>query len=283
MRDSIADAAKVISGADALVITAGAGMGVDSGLPDFRGREGFWNAYPAFRHLGLEFAELANPRWFKSDPALAWGFYGHRLNLYRKVEPHRGFAILRQWASRCRLGCWIFTSNVDGHFQRAGFEESRIVEIHGSIHRLQRVDDPGSSVWSADGIEVRVDPETIRASPPLPHDPSTGALARPNILMFNDADWNPSITDAQLRRYEAWMESIRGARLVVIELGAGRAIPTVRLHGEALVAEGGHLIRINRREAEALNGVSLFMGALEALEAIDRVISPRNGSHRSEA
>jgi hypothetical protein len=35
-------AAKEIKEADALFITAGAGMGVDSGLPDFRGNSGFW-------------------------------------------------------------------------------------------------------------------------------------------------------------------------------------------------------------------------------------------------
>ena len=36
---------------DALLVAAGAGMGVDSGLPDFRGDEGFWRAYPPFAAL----------------------------------------------------------------------------------------------------------------------------------------------------------------------------------------------------------------------------------------
>lgn len=40
-------AADWISQAESLLITAGAGMGVDSGLPDFRGEQGFWNHYPA--------------------------------------------------------------------------------------------------------------------------------------------------------------------------------------------------------------------------------------------
>src|SRR5689334_25005330 len=92
--------AEWFSEADGLLITAGAGMGVDSGLPDFRGREGFWRAYPPFAELGLDFRSLANPRWFRDDPALAWGFYGHRRNLYRETEPHEGFAILRRWAAR---------------------------------------------------------------------------------------------------------------------------------------------------------------------------------------
>src|SRR5215471_9978885 len=90
-------AARAIESADALLIGAGAGMGVDSGLPDFRGNEGFWKSYPPLKKLGLSFVNLANPHWFRSDPELAWGFYGHRQALYRTTRPHAGFAILRKW------------------------------------------------------------------------------------------------------------------------------------------------------------------------------------------
>src|SRR5262249_50285934 len=79
--DLIAQAAREIASADALIIGAGAGMGVDSGLPDFRGDQGFWRAYPVYEKLGLSFSSMANPRWFRTDPEMAWGFYGHRLGL----------------------------------------------------------------------------------------------------------------------------------------------------------------------------------------------------------
>src|SRR6185437_1705178 len=91
-------AARLLAQADGLMITAGAGMGVDSGLPDFRGDEGFWKAYPMLGELGISFAEMANPRHFASDPAMGWGFYGHRLQLYRATVPHAGFASLQQVA-----------------------------------------------------------------------------------------------------------------------------------------------------------------------------------------
>src|SRR5262245_5286806 len=52
---AISEAAAAIRSAEALLIGAGAGMGVDSGLPDFRGNEGFWKAYPPLRKLGLSF------------------------------------------------------------------------------------------------------------------------------------------------------------------------------------------------------------------------------------
>src|SRR5262245_30593223 len=121
--ESLQRCAELVSAADALLITAGAGMGVDAGLPDFRGTEGFWRAYPALARARLRFEEIANPEHFFSDPTLAWGFYGHRLNLYRRTPPHAGHHILRRWADRMANGAFVFTSNVDGLFQKAGLHD----------------------------------------------------------------------------------------------------------------------------------------------------------------
>ena len=57
-------AAEAIKSAKAMIVTSGAGMGVDSGLPDFRGDQGFWNAYPMYAHLGISFIDAANPSNF---------------------------------------------------------------------------------------------------------------------------------------------------------------------------------------------------------------------------
>lgn len=75
-------AAKAIQTSKALLITAGAGMGVDSGLPDFRGNQGFWKAYPYFQKVGMSFTDAANPEFFRKDPKKFWFFYGHRYQSY---------------------------------------------------------------------------------------------------------------------------------------------------------------------------------------------------------
>lgn len=62
--------------------------------------------------------DMAHPETFTRDPERAWGFYGHRLNLYRRHPPHAEFAILRRWAASMPLGAFIMTRNVDGHFQQ---------------------------------------------------------------------------------------------------------------------------------------------------------------------
>jgi NAD-dependent SIR2 family protein deacetylase len=257
--------------ADALLIAAGAGMGVDSGLPDFRGNEGFWKAYPPFAKLGLGFASLANPRWFDDDPALAWGFYGHRLELYRSTTPHAGFKLLRGHAATLPFGAFAYTSNVDGQFQKSGFADDRVCEAHGSIHHLQCVaqcerDEP---IWTC-RERVYVNPQSLRAPEPWPRCTTCGALARPNILMFGDGAWRHERTSAQEVHLYRWLAAVRGKRLVIVELGAGGTIPTVRNFSERLVRDASAtLVRINPREPRGPFGtISLPLGALAALRRI---------------
>lgn len=78
-------------------------------------------------------------------------------------------------------------------------------------------------------------------------------------------------------RYEHWIAGVKkaGAKLVVIELGAGTAVPTVRLESEHIVRdlEKAELIRINIEQPEvpadiAPKSVSLAMGALDAISQI---------------
>jgi len=262
---AIREAARVIQQADALFITAGAGMGVDSGLPDFRGDEGFWRAYPPFKARGLTFVDMANPSWFERNPAVAWGFYGHRLALYRQTLPHEGFRILRRWAENMRFGAFVFTSNVDGQFQRAGFSEDAIVECHGSIHHFQCTVPCHEQIWEADA-PITVDPSTFEASEPLPRCPRCGKLARPNVLMFGDWNWIADRTSAQERRWDEWLEEQRSASLAIVEMGAGSAVPTVRRTSEQIGRrKGATLIRINPREPEVPSGHLGIAGSAKAI------------------
>ncbi|KWF71677.1 SIR2 family NAD-dependent protein deacylase [Burkholderia pseudomultivorans] len=264
--DLVASAVAALARADALLVTAGAGLGVDSGLPDFRGTDGFWRAYPALRHERFEFHEIASPQAFRAHPQLAWGFYGHRLSLYRSTVPHAGFAILRRWIEAMPNGGFVLTSNVDGQFQAAGFDPARIVEIHGSIHALQCLRPCSDQTWDAASFVPDVDAAACRLVGAPPRCPRCGGLARPNILMFGDSGWLGARYDAQERALNDWLA--RAGRVAVVEIGAGTAIPTVRLLSERL---GADVIRINAREAHARRAdvIGLKGGALATLTALD--------------
>ncbi|MBL8532611.1 MAG: NAD-dependent deacetylase [Betaproteobacteria bacterium] len=259
-------ACTLMAGADALLVTAGAGMGIDSGLPDFRGPGGFWRAYPALGRRGIDFTEIASPAAFDALPRLAWGFYGHRLALYRVTRPHRGFAILRRLGKRTKNGLRVFTSNVDGQFQKAGVSEDHVAECHGSIHWLQCLENCGRRPWTADDIAPDVDEETCEWRGALPTCPDCDGLARPNILMFGDYGWTGSRYSRQEEQLERWLGRARA--LVVIEVDAGTAIPSARRFGEWTRAP---IIRINPREPEIRGerDVSLPLGALDALQFLE--------------
>jgi NAD-dependent SIR2 family protein deacetylase len=253
--------------ADGFLIAAGGDMSVDSGLPDFSGRDGFWRAYPALRHHGLSFEDIANPARFAEHPKLAWGFYGHRLKLYRETVPHEGFAILRRWANRMPRGAFVFTSNVDGQFQKAGFTESRVHECHGSINTLQCMEGCTTDTWAAKEFHPLVNEKTSELESPMPRCPHCGALARPNILMFGDWAWVDVPYEKQRVRIVDWISSV--SNLVVVELGAGKALPTVRRFSER---NANHrLIRINPREPDTnpLHGIGYAGNAAAVLELLD--------------
>jgi NAD-dependent SIR2 family protein deacetylase len=255
--------------ANGILITAGAGMGVDSGLPDFRGAHGFWNAYPALKAEGVGFQDIANGEAFQDHPIRTWGFYGHRLNLYRRTIPHAGYDILRRWSSGKKNGAFVFTSNVDGHFQKAGFAENRVLECHGSIHYLQCSRPCSHAMWSADDVHPVVDEEQCFLASHFPRCPKCGSVARPNILMFDDLHWIETRTQRQRLRFEPWSLSVE--RLVVIELGAGPAIPTVRNISEQ---NDPHVIRINTDDysIDPKRGIGLQGRAMDTLREVDNLL-----------
>jgi NAD-dependent SIR2 family protein deacetylase len=98
----------------------------------------------------------------------AWGFYGHRVALYRKTVPHAGFELLRRWGDAMPNGYFVFTSNVDGHFQKAGFNPLRIDECHGSIHYLQCLEPCSTSVWDAGTFNLRSTRHPARRAASMP-------------------------------------------------------------------------------------------------------------------
>jgi NAD-dependent SIR2 family protein deacetylase len=266
-------AAQAIREADGLLIAAGAGMGVDSGLPDFRGKNGFWKAYPALGKVNIEFHRIASPEAFVRMPNRAWGFYGHRLKLYRDTVPHDGFRLLREMGEKLQQGVFVYTSNVDGQFQKAGFPENMVCEIHGSIHYLQCLNNC-SFTWSANNFYPQVDVEQCRLTSPLPVCPDCYELARPQIMMFNDWRFIMDRVEHQQRQFEAWNAQVQN--LVTIEIGAGTNLPSIRRFAE--FSNKGFLIRINPTDARisrAYNkqGVSLQVGALEALRGIAAALS----------
>ena len=267
MKDPYQQAADLITTSDALIIAAGAGMGVDSGLPDFRGKEGFWKAYPALGKKGIAFTEIASPETFSEDPRLAWGFYGHRLQLYRQTMPHEGYSLLKKLDEILPKGAFVYTSNVDGQFQRAGFEPGRIVECHGSIHHLQCIHGCMNDIWSADEIRPTTHSNECKLISELPTCPYCGEVARPNILMFGDMNWIPDRCRAQEYQMKRWLKEVEHG--IVFEIGAGTYVPSVRSFCKSL---GMPIIRINPDDDADKEIIHIRDTALSAIKNICQIM-----------
>ena len=182
---AVEKARRLVQSADAILIAAGAGMSAASGLPTFRGDGGFWNAYPALGQQQLSITDVASPQTFARDPWLAWGFYGHRLKIFRAAQPHDDYRLLIGLALKADLGSFVVTTNVDGHFQRAGFPDARIWEMHGSIHQLQCLEPCVQDLWPAWSVEPEIDANACRCPGEIPRCPAWGGV-RPNNLIFHN-------------------------------------------------------------------------------------------------
>ena len=213
---------------------------------------------------------MANATLFSWNPKLAWGFYGHRLSLYRETIPHEGFQILLDLVKEKNDNYFIYTSNVDGQFQKAGFNEEKICEVHGSIHHLQCTEACTSEVWKNNISKIEIDMDFLEAQT-LPKCKHCEKLARPNILMFEDWNFIGNRTDSQSKRFRLWKKENKDKKKVVIEIGAGSAIPTIRSYGDrASRSTKTILIRINPREPEinVRGSIGLRLSGLEGIKKI---------------
>ena len=179
--------------------------------------------------------------------------------------------MLRELCLQKNENYFICTSNVDGHFAKAGFSKDKIYEVHGSIHHAQCIHNDDGMIWPMRESSVEVDEAKFIATK-MPVCPECGCVSRPNIMMFYDHEFNPKRSWAQRKRYEAWLSENENSKIAIIEIGAGLAVPTIRKHGEALVkrSKKATLIRINPKDSD-LNpqlGISLKLGGLEALNQI---------------
>ncbi len=101
-----------------------------------------------------------------------------------------------------KKGGFVFTSNVDGHFQKSGFSEQSVFECHGSIYFLQLMN-------TSDGSEIWPVPRILRSESECgpPHSPLK-FLARRNVVMFGDGSFVRSRAEEKKDRYEDWLQEI---------------------------------------------------------------------------
>jgi len=128
--EGLQNAATRLADARRVVVSTGAGMSRESGIPTFRdAQEGLWARFDP--------QELATVAGFRAAPARVWSWYAYRRGRMLSCRPHAGHAALVELEQRIPQ-LTLVTQNIDGLHQVAG--SSAVVELHGSIHRCRCLD-----------------------------------------------------------------------------------------------------------------------------------------------
>jgi len=128
----------------------------------------------------------------------------HRYNMYTSTKPHEGFKMLLEMGEKLKKGNYFaYTSNVDGHFQKAGFPEAKVVECHGSLNHCQC--DKCYKIFPVPMSKIPIDYENCIATT-LPQCPTCKCLVRPNVLMFGDYGWMGERTAEQVQNFSYFLQ-----------------------------------------------------------------------------
>lgn len=205
---SIETAREWIQKAKCLGVLTGAGLSAESGLPTFRGANGYWRNHRA--------EDLATPEAFERDPKLVWDWYETRRDGLQTARPsiaHRCLVDLEARAPKFKL----VTQNVDDLHERGG--SRGVVHLHGELM---------ISRCTGCGTETRnrlVSQKCV-----------CGRLYRPGVVWFGE-DLDPEKWDASLSFFQS-------ADVVLVVGTSGMVQPAASLVPSA-VAAGAKVIEVN--------------------------------------
>ena len=226
-------------------VLTGAGVSAESGIPTFRGKDGYWR--------NLDPTKLATPEAFARDPQLVWDWYRERRQRIRNAQPNAAHEAIAKLAKRTDEFLLV-TQNVDDLHARAGVGGEKMVQIHGDIFvtRCSRCDfsylgrggspePPDASVVQPTNGRLRSIAATSEHHVNVPNCPECEELMRPGVVWFGE-----QLPGNELERVEDFLD--RGACDVVIVAGTTATFGYIidwALRGNR---NGAKLIEVNPEE-----------------------------------
>lgn len=208
---------RAASGDGLLLFLTGAGISAESGVPTFRGKEGYWTVGSRNYHP----QELATREAFGHMPEEVWRWYLYRRTVCRRAAPNAGHLALVHLEERFGDRFALVTQNVDGLHLRAGNSRERTFEIHGNIDFLR---------WPApEGPNIAPIPEAIgerSIGDPLRDEDRAllcgpgGEPGRPHVLWFDEF-----YDEARFRAQSSVAAAARADLLVVVGTAGATNLP----------------------------------------------------------
>ena len=205
---------KIIDSSRRVVFFGGAGVSTESGIPDFRSRDGLYNQkykYPPEVMLSRSF--------FDTHPKEFFDFYRDKL-LPEGVKPNKAHLKLAEMEKAGRLSA-VVTQNIDGLHQAAG--SKNVFELHGSVHRNYCMD--CGKFYTSD---------YIKNSEGVPRC-ECGGVIKPDVVLYEEGLDNATVTGA--------LREISSADTLIV---AGTSLSVYPAAGFLDYFRGKNLVLINR-------------------------------------
>jgi len=237
MATPITDAVReVVAREGRVVVMTGAGISAESGIPTFRGPEGYWTV--GSREYRPE--EMATFRMFTAQPDEVWQWYLYRRGICRAADPNPGHVAVVGMEERLGGRFLLLTQNVDGIHLRAGNSLERTYQIHGNIDSMRCGRDCHRDIYRIpESVEAKSKDEPLTdADREALRCPECGGVARPHVLWFDEC------YDEEHFRFESSIRAAAAADLL-ITVGTSGATNLPMQVGSLVQSRGALIIDVN--------------------------------------
>lgn len=209
---------EIAAGEGKITVLTGAGISAESGIPTFRGPEGYWTVGSKVYHP----QEMATFWMFTHQPDEVWKWYLYRMGVCAAAAPNPGHDALVALEQHFGDRFTLITQNVDGLHLRAGNTLARTLQIHGNVFFMRCSLECSEAVYPIPP-EVRpkskeehlTDSDRERLRCPL-----CGARSRPHILLFDE-----SYNEHHYHFYSALKAAQQTALLIVVGTAGATNLP----------------------------------------------------------
>jgi len=219
MANQIQTASAWVDESRRVVALTGAGISTDSGIPDFRGPQGVWTKNPKAE-------KLSDIRYYMTDPEVRRLAWQQRVaHPAWQARPNAGHQALVSLEKSGRLHALV-TQNIDGLHQAAGNSPEKVVEVHGTMHKVvcMRCDWRGPMQATLDRVRAGEEDPACR---------SCGGILKSATISFGQA-LIPEVIDRALRAaQEADLLLAIGTSLNVYPVAG--AVPLAKSTGAKIV------------------------------------------------
>lgn len=249
---------EVLSTNGNIIFLTGAGLSAASGIPTFRGPEGYWTIGSA----NYMPTEMATQQMFKKHPEEVWDWYLYRFGLCGKSDPNEGHHSIVEMEAFFKERFVLISQNIDGLHQKAGNSLERSYYIHGNAAFMrcskpchQRLIKMPQKIWY--NGKQNMNPETKEQLTC----PNCGSWMRPHVLWFDES------YNEQYYSYETVLEKSSHADILFV-IGTSGATTLPNYVVQLAMQTGAYIIEINPNETQFTDVIGSYSnGFIQSMEA----------------